>query len=115
MKSELIAFIIFLCSLISIGVMIYRKIPLLLKLPKTAPSYFVWQRFFLKAKELNPLKQFSSEMFLQKTLSKVRVLTLKTDNKTSSWLQSLRQKTQKKKFQEDDKYWEEIKKSTRKK
>ncbi len=110
---EFITTIIFLCSLIGIGVIIYWKMPLLLEMPETLPSHFRWRELFLKIKNSIPFKGFSAEILLQKILSKIRVLTLKTDNKTSSWLQRLREKAQKKKFGENDKYWEEVKKSTK--
>lgn len=107
---ELISIIIFFTSLIGIGVILYRKIPLLLEVPETVISPFNWQQFFSKIKGLAPLKNFSLEIFLQKILSKIRILTLRTDSKTSNWLQKLREKEQKKKFGENDNYWKEIKK-----
>lgn len=111
---ELIVLIILICSLIGIGIILFQKIPLLLELPETLPSHFSWQDFFSKLRSLAPFKRFSLEIFLQKILSKVRILTLKTDSKTSSWLQRLRERSQKKKFDENDNYWQEIKKSTKK-
>jgi hypothetical protein len=110
--AELIALIVLICSLIGIGIILFRKIPLLLELPETIPSSFNWQNLFFKIKNLNPFKGISIEILLQKILSKIRILTLKTDNKTSSWLQKLREKSQKKKIQENDNYWQELKKST---
>ncbi len=108
--AELIAITILTVSFLGIGVILFRKIPILLELPETAPSYFNWLDVFKKIKTLNPFKEFSSELFLQKILSKVRILTLKTDNKTSSWLQRLRARSQKKKFEENGDYWQEVKK-----
>ena len=114
MNSELIAGAILFVSLAGIGVIILRKIPLLLELPETVPSHFSWREFFKKIRSAIPLKVIPSEIFLQKILSKFRVLTLKTDSKTSSWLQKLRERAKKKKFSEEDNYWKEIKKSTKK-
>jgi len=111
---ELIALIIFFSSLAGMGVIVYRKIPLLLELPETPPSKFKRRDFLLKTKNSIPLKGVSIEIFLQKILSKIRILTLKTDNKTSSWLEKLRTRSQKNKFNKDDNYWQEIKKSTKK-
>ncbi len=112
---ELILLIILVSSIIGIGIIIYRKIPLLLELPETVPFYFNWRTLLLKIRNPFPLKRFSFEIFLQKILSRIRILTLKTDSKTSSWLQKLRAKSQKKKFEEDDNYWRDIKKSTKNK
>ena len=58
-------------------------------------------------------RNFSYEKFLQKFLTKVRILSLKTDNKTSNWLKRLKDNTQRKKITEDDNYWDEIKKATK--
>ena len=110
----IIVSIIFLLSLIVLAVIIFRKIPLLLQMPETEPFRFSWQGLLISIKDSLPLGNFSFEILLQKILSKVRVLTLKTDNKTSSWLQKLRERGQKKKFDEDDNYWREIKNHTRK-
>lgn len=107
------ASIVFVLSLTGIGIILFRKIPLLLQLPETANSPFGWKELLVRIKNSSPLKDFSFEMFLQKILSKVRVLTLKTDSKTSNWLQRLRARSQQKKFEEDDNYWQEIKKSTK--
>ena len=114
MNSEIASIIILFGSLLGMGVVIWRKIPVLVELPEIAPKKE--EKLFEKAKkkinEISFVKSFSSEIFLQKLLSRVRILTLKTDNKTSSWLQKLREKSQKKKL--NDNYWEEIKKSTKK-
>jgi len=125
---ETIAIIILICSLSGAGLIVWRKIPLLVKLPETSSEEDKSFSLELKQKteESSPLKNFSYEILLQKFISKIRVLTLKTDNQTSSWLRKLRerskkkpfssqsvdwqnQKTKKKKLGEDN-YWEEIKK-----
>ena len=112
---DLIALIILAVSLIGAAVIVFRKIPLLLELPATSSFRFDWRNVFTKIKNFPSFKRFSIDIFLQKLLSRIRILTLKTDNKTSGWLQKLREKSRKKKFEENDNYWEEIKKSTRNK
>lgn len=125
---EIIATIILLCSLLGIGVIIWRKIPLLLELPEDLPEQGEPFSLRLKQKteELSPLKNFSYEIFLQRFISKIRILSLKTDKQTFSWLQKLRKRSQKKTFSsrpvdwsrqetrknklDGDNYWEEIKK-----
>jgi len=109
---SIIVLIVFLLSLIGLTVILLRKIPLLLQLPETSPLN--WKEWLVRIKDLLPAGNFSFEIFLQKILSRVRVLTLKTDNKTSNWLQKLRERGQKKKFDENDNYWREIKNHTRK-
>ena len=110
---QLVSFIIFTVSFIALGIIIFRKIPFLLQLPEIAPARIDWQSFVSRIKTQKPFKDFSFEILLQKILSKVRILTLKTDNKTSGWLQGLREKSKKKKFGEDDNYWENVRKSTK--
>ena len=114
---ELIAISILIGSLLGIGVILIRKIPVLVELPeviKKPSGEPFWLKLKRKIKNIPGFKSFSYEIFLQKLLSRIRILTLKTDNKTSSWLQRLREKSRKQKFQDNDNYWEEIKKSTKK-
>lgn len=108
---ETIAIIILICSLLGTGAIVWRKIPLLIELPEALPmkDESFGLKLKKKIKEFAPLKNFSYETFLQKFISKIRILTLKTDNQTFSWLQKLREKIKKKKLEEDG-YWEEIKK-----
>jgi len=112
---ELIAIITLFSSLIGMGVILFRKIPVLLTLPEILPQK---ESFFSKLKKrlkkLNPFRNFSYEIFLQKILTKIRILSLKTDNKTFNWLQKLREKYQKKKIEKKDNYWEEVKKEIKK-
>ena len=109
---ELIAVIILVCSLIGMGVIIFRKIPVLLTLPEISlqRESFI-SKIKEKLKKLNPFKNFSYEVFLQKILTKIRILSLKTDNKTFNWLQKLREKSKKEKIKENDSYWTELKNS----
>lgn len=65
-------------------------------------------------KKLTPPKNFSPELLLQKILSKVRVLVLKMDHKTSTWLQALRERAKRRSTIEKDNYWKKLKKFTRK-
>jgi len=112
MSYETIALIIFSGSLIGMAVIIFRKIPALVELPEILPQKGE-RELFPKLKEkikiLNPFKFFSYEIFLQKILSKIRILSLKTENKTFNWLKQLRTKAKIRKNL-DANYWEEIKK-----
>ena len=90
---EIIAIVILISSIFGIGIIIYRKIPILRELPELAGKS-VESDFLLKAKEkiknIPILKSFSLETYLQKILSKIRVLSLRIDSKTFNWLQKLR-------------------------
>jgi len=113
MNQELIAQIIFILSLIGMVIIVFWKIPVLVTLSSEFPSQkeSLILSFKNKIKKINPFQGFSYEVFLQKLLSRIRILTLKTENKTFNLLQKLREQTQKKKL-ENDNYWEEVKKST---
>lgn len=108
---ELILTIILVSSLTGIVVILFRKIPVLVKLEEASEASGDWQPLILKIKKrskfLPRAKTFNYELYLQKILSKIRILTLKTENKTSDWLEKLRQKNN----QEKDNYWEELKKA----
>ena len=93
---EIIAIVILIISIFGIGIIIYRKIPTLRELPepfeKSAKNK---NSFFLKIKEKIKNLLISNEKYLQKILSKIRILILKIDNKTFGWLQELRKRSQK--------------------
>jgi len=112
---ELIATIILVFSFLGIGTIVFRKIPVLLTLPEISTEReSLISKLREKIKKFNPFRNFSYEIFLQKILTKIRILSLKADNKTFNWLQKLREKYQKKKIKEKDNYWEEIKKEIKK-
>lgn len=108
---ELIATVILLVSILEIAIIIFRKIPALaeLSIPENGKIGF-FKKIKDKLKNQRFLRIFPSEMLLQKALSKIRVLTLKTENKTGCWLSKLRQRALKKKKDFSDNYWQEIKK-----
>ena len=58
-----------------------------------------------KSERLEPLKP---EKLLHKVLSKTRVLALKTDSKTSAWLENLRERSQQKEGRFKDAYWSKL-------
>ena len=106
----LIATIIFFIGLIGMSVIVIKKIPVLNELPEIEVQRIgIFRKLKHKVKNNGAVKSFSSkELLFQKVLSKFRVLTLKTDKKTSNLLAKLRQKSieNKKKFSED--YWKRI-------
>lgn len=106
----LIAATILIGSALGIFVILFRKIPILIEAPKTIEKPLLtdwWQRLKENIKNLPPLKSLSSEIFIQKVLSKTRILTLRIENKIANYLQKLREKAQKK---HNDNYWQELKK-----
>lgn len=112
---ELIATIILLISIIGITTIVWRKIPVLIELSETTERS-IFKNFKQKLKEkiknFSLFKFFSSEIFIQKILSRVRVLTLRIENKIANYLQKARYESQKKTL---DNYWQELKKSRKEK
>ena len=108
---ELIFLIILILSLAGIVFILYRKMPLLVQTTESSEGFqkAVMSKIKEKTKDLPGLKDFDHELYLQKLLSKFRVLTLKTEHKTSSWLEHLRQKNVQN--SNNDNYWEELKKA----
>ena len=108
---EIFFLVILIFSLLGIVVIVWRKIPVLAGSPDilSDKSESISLKLKRKIKEFPSIKNFSYELFLQKFISKIRILTLKTDNQTFNWLQKLKERTKKKKLEEDG-YWEEVKK-----
>ena len=55
--------------------------------------------------KLEPLRP---EKLLHKVLTKTRVLALKTDDKTSAWLENLRERSQEKEGRFKEAYWNQL-------
>ena len=111
MSYEIISIIVLSGSLLAMLTIIFRKIPILVELPEIAEKPLLgnfWQKLKEKIKNLPPFKSFSSEVFIQKLLSKIRILTLRIENKIANYLQKLREKGKKKNL---DSYWQKLKKS----
>jgi len=114
--TEIFLFILVLGSLIGMAVILYRKIPVLVQLPESSenlPSVAEMiekskERSKEEAKKITGAAKINHELYLQKILSKIRVLTLKTEHKTGTWLEKLRQKNNN--HLKDD-YWQELKKA----
>ncbi len=123
---ELIATIILIGSFLGIILIAFKKKSILAQLPENPKKdeCSLSLKCFLKEK-INPIKnkiknwkyfkKINPDIFFQNILSKIRVLSLKIENKTANLLQKIREKTQKKKIKEgdNDNYWQEIKKKTK--
>ncbi len=108
---ELSAIIILFVGLAGMSVIIFKKIPVLAELPvEEFENAKILEGIKKNAKKNNIFKLFSPEVLLQKLLSKIRILTLKTDNKTSAWLTKLRQRSVKERDDFSDDYWKKIRK-----
>ncbi len=113
--ADLTAFFILIVSFAGLVFLISRKLPALADLPE-APAMPASRENLIDIKEGKPFsKNISLNNVLQRFLARIRILILKTDNKTSTWLTRLREKSRhKNQAAEEDNYWQEIKKSAKK-
>lgn len=112
--TETIAQVALIIGLLGALYIVIKKIPILAELPENLSS-FQTEGLLSQAKKIAGkitfLKSFSVNIYLQKVLSKTKILTMRFEGKISSWLQDLRAKAQKRQNTTDN-YWEELKKST---
>ena len=112
--AELILTILLLVSLFGMVFILYRKIPVLVNLSETSQELFQVSEIIERAKEKSKegvrkipgASKSDRELLLQKILSKIRVLTLKTENRTGVWLEKLRKKRNN---HDKDDYWQKLK------
>jgi len=101
---------ILILSFSGLIVIVSKRFSMLSSLPEASLSSSLRketiEELTVKVKNSSILRGFSFELLLQKILSKFRILTLKTDYKTSNLLEKLRQKQ---KRESSDNYWKEIK------
>jgi len=114
--AEVFALIVLIFSFLGMLVILLRKIPVLVTLPPEvkSPQENLFFRLRNRALRIRPFRSFSFEIFLQKILSKVRILSLKIESKTANHLQRMREKSRGQKERENDNYWEDLKKPTKK-
>lgn len=110
--TELIAEIILGGSLTGIGAILIKKIPLLKETPEIEIKTIEEKRFILKLivwfKHLIPS---SSNLFSQKIISKIRILTLRIEKKADEKLRKLREEAKMITERKKDNYWEKLKES----
>ena len=99
MNFQLPALIVLVSSFSGIVLIVLKKMPALASLPEN--STHPWEGYFLRLKkkfqEANPFKGTKPETFLQKLLSRVRILSLRADNRAMGWMESLAKRIEKKK------------------
>lgn len=93
---QLIATIILLASILVIAFILYRKAPVLVKLPEKGhhgiPKAKIISHIEEKVKDAHSL--IKKQIILHKVLSWVKVLTLKTETKIDTLLHKIRKKAQ---------------------
>ncbi len=94
---QLIVFVIFIASLMGVLFILYKKIPMLVRLPQNGSSGFKKPEIVasiqskIKAKHFH---LFEKQMLLHKLLSKFRLLALKAERKVDEILRGIRKKAQ---------------------
>lgn len=119
--TDLILLIIFFGCTLSIGMFVAKKLPTLEQMPESAqikknqvPLSRSLRIFCLSIVNRIPMlgewvKDFSYITFLQKLLTKIRILILKLENKTAFYLEKLRtHASQAKETADNDNYWSDI-------
>jgi len=113
---EIISASVCIFSFLGMVLIFVRKIPILVSLPKE-PQEGISQKVYKKIKrkiiqENKLLKKSFWELQLQKTIAKIRILSLKVDNITYNWLKKMREKslTEEEKEKKEEDFWDKIKK-----
>ena len=109
---ELIAKIVLLGSGVGIAAILYRKVPILVSLPKEeniVERPKMASQVAERVRNSSFLKTLSLDVFLQKFLSRIKIAIMRVENKISQWLMVLRERAQKKKVYANDNYWKDIK------
>ncbi len=109
--ANLIAPILFVLGILGVIVIILRKMPVLVSLPENQknPRADLVELTKSKLGNFPFIKSFSYDFFLQKILSKLRVLILKSENVISLWLSQLRERSSKRTENFQGGYWKKLK------
>jgi len=105
---QFINLLLALGSLAGIVFILYRKIPLLLELSAEKQES-------AKKSVVSRLKSRIQEKVLDTTLSKARSLASKTEAQTAQWLERLRKKSEQRKEEFHDSYWQQLRKKAQRK
>ena len=116
---EITASIALVTSLASLGDVIGRKVPILLTFPSRQEGDSI-KEIIQNAKEKIVDSVFfkavsSPSLLLQKLLSRARIFSLRTENKTSQWLEKLRKRSQEKNALFSEDYWHQLRRGKEKK
>ena len=94
---QFIAFIIFILSSVGICFILYKKVPILVRLPQNGSTGIkkakVIEKIETKVKE-NYFHFFEKQMLLHKALSKFRILTIRVERVVDQILSNIRKRAQ---------------------
>ena len=113
--AEIIATTILLGSISGMAVILFQKIPILIKfVPEKDEQVCLLRDIEKKIKKIGFFHLSYFENFLQKFLRRSKILTLKTENEITSLMERLQQKSKNNGTKPKDNYWKELKKSIKK-
>lgn len=118
MSFEIIALLVLIFSFCGMFFLISRKIPAIVKLPNnlnSVPGKDFKNKFTKKTKDAILKKRFGTQLLVQKTLSKTRIIILKLDNKIFVLNQKIKKNTERTKENIDFEKEEVVKKIKEKK
>ena len=112
MIPEIIASILLFVSFFGLLFVIAPKLHQLSALPSKSSSFKdLAKQLKTKVEQSQVVKPlFAPELLLQKLLSKLRIYSIKAENKSGKWLEELRKKSQEKRQQFSEDYWKQLKK-----
>lgn len=101
-------------GLFGVGLILFKKVQIIAGMPEAELSKISLVSTFKDEvrkglRKIPGAEKFDYELYLQKMLSKVRVITLKAEGKTENWLERLRKRRNG--HNHDSSYWEELKKA----
>ncbi|MFA5432967.1 MAG: hypothetical protein WC319_08870 [Candidatus Paceibacterota bacterium] len=117
MNFEIIVLIVLIVSFLGLSFLIIKKVPALKAMPEPEAIFLkkdLKKKIREKTKEVIKENSNFLEALLHKILSKIRILSLKIDNKMSDWIKKLRDRSVER-TKDFDNYWKEIKASVKKK
>jgi len=112
--AEQIAQVILIASLGGLFYMFLIKMPKVAKLPADSliGKQLVIAELEKGLKSIPVFKDISFYSILKKILLKIKIMALKAENQSNSWLESLHQRSQRaEKKTHNDNYWKEIRKA----
>ena len=109
---QLVTILILLASLGGIIFILYRKIPLLVQLPlkEVKVSDMVKEGI----QKVIGQRRIRPEKILDAALSKTRSLAFKAESQTGEWLEKLRKKSEQRKEEFKESYWDQLRKNSKK-
>jgi len=108
---EVIAKVVLGGSLIGMGTILARKIPLLSEIPEEEIEKFDWRIYLLNLlNRFKKVKTFSFGVFSKQILPRVKVLKSAAEEEIDVKVKKLKEETKEKGGGDADNYWEELKK-----